>query len=58
MYRKTMKNFVVIYWAHMIYETARASLAGHTTTHTGTASNWNTGGQKLMDKMLSMCPQY
>ena len=32
-------------------------LLGTPTTHTGTASNWNTGGQKLMDKMLSMCPQ-
>ena len=77
-----MKKFAVILWAHMIDETTRASLAGHTyiatdfcavigsllyisnsilshSTHTvGTASDWNTGGQKLMDKVLSMCPQY
>ena len=84
MYRKTMKNFAVIHWAHMIYETTRASLghmhlyiatdfcavigsllyisnsiSSHSTHTVGTASSdWNTGSQKWMDKVLSSCPQY
>ena len=59
MYRKTMKNFAVIHWAHMIYETTRASLAGHTYYSHGDSQQLEyCRGQKLMDKMLSMCPQY
>ena len=29
-------------------------LLGTPTNHTGTASDWNTGGQKWMDKVLSV----
>ena len=60
-YRKTMKNFAVIHWAHMIYETTRASLAGHTYySHRDSQQleYWGSKAVKLMDKMLSMCPQY